>query len=311
MSTYALTRARHVLDNLFAAAARPLLDHAEACEEVERWLEDEASRQAYRRELIFKLLWTVVGDKALPYSPLTPEAWVTACRQAEEAAAKGAFPELATGLPDTHPQVRYARVTTFILNQYAYADRVSPRPGDIMLDCGACFGESALWAHGYGAARVYSFEPSPSSFALLQENAQRHDPDRTWFFPVAAAVGHEAGRARFTEEADHPGANRIDPHGALEVPVVTLDAWCEEHRIIPQFIKMDLEGHEASAILGAERLFREAGPRFAISLYHRLQDMWLLPQALKTFRPDYKFWCKKSALTAEFVLFGQTDEQRR
>lgn len=307
MSTYAITRARHVLDRLFAAVASPLLDHADECEEVESYLEDEASCSAYRRELVFQLLLRVVGEKALPHSPLTPAAWQKACRQAEEAAAKDLFPELSAALADDHPQLDFARVTTFILNQYAYKDLVSPRPGDIMLDCGAYLGESALWARRYGADKVYSFEPSPSSFAHLQQNAQRHDPNQTWFFPVAAAVGHEEGVAHFTEEADHPAANRIDPQGAVEVPVVTLDAWCEEHKIIPQFIKMDLEGSEASAILGAERLFREVGPRFAICLYHRLEDMWLLPRALKTFRPDYKFWCKKSAPAAEFVLFGRTD----
>lgn len=58
---------------------------------------------------------------------------------------------------------------------------------------------------------------------------------------------------------------------------------------------------------GGERVFREVGPRFAISIYHRLQDMWQLPHMLKSLRPDYKFWCKKSGATADFILFGSTE----
>lgn len=307
MSAPAVDRARQILDMLFAVASRRFKEHAEACEEVEGWLEDEASRSAYRRELTFKLLYDLVGNKALRFSPLSPAACQQALRQDEEAAAKGLLPEVETGLPDDDEVWRLVRVATFILNQYAYKDYVLPRPGDIMLDCGGCFGETAIWAHTYGVDKVYSFEPSPSTFVLLERNTQRYDPDRTWLFPVASAVGRKEGTLRFTEDLDNPSASHIDPNGALEIPVVTLDAWCEQHNIVPSFIKMDLEGHEASAIKGAERLFREVGPRFAICLYHRLQDMWQLPQMLKSFRPDYKFWCKKSGVNTEFVLFGSTD----
>lgn len=307
MSAHALDRARQLLDMLFAVTARPLKEHAEACEEVESWLEDEASRSAYRRELTFKLLYTLVGNKALRFSPLSPAACQQALQQAEEAAAKGLFPELDTGLPEDHAVLRYLRVATFILNQYEYKDHVSPGPGDIMLDCGGCFGETAIWAREYGVEKVYSFEPNPSTFVLLERNAQRYDPDRSWFFPIASAVGRQEGILRLAEDVDNPAASHIDPDGSLKIPVVALDAWCEQHNIIPSFVKMDLEGHEAATIMGAERIFREIGPRFAISLYHRLQDMWQLPQMLKKLRPDYKFWCKKSGVTADFILFGSIE----
>lgn len=307
MSTYALERAQQLLNMLFGVTARPLKEHVEACNEVASWLEDEASRSAYHRELAFKLLYSLVGDKALRFSPLTPMACQQALRKAAEATSQGFLQDLETGLPDDHPVLRYLNVGTFILNQYAYKNYVCPRPGDIMLDCGAYFGETAIWARGYGVDKVYSFEPSPSSLVLLERNAQRHDPERSWFFPIAAAVGREEGVLRFTEEPDNPGSSHVDPDGTVEIPVVTLDAWCEDHNIIPSFIKMDLEGYEESAIMGAERLFREVGPRFAICLYHRLEDMWKLPQLLKALRPDYKFWCKKSGVTAEFVLFGSTE----
>jgi hypothetical protein len=55
------------------------------------------------------------------------------------------------------------------------------------------------------------------------------------------------------------------------------------------FIKLDIEGAEASALRGASRTIREDKPRLAISLYHRLQDFYELPLLLRGLNPGYRF----------------------
>ncbi|MEG2140075.1 MAG: FkbM family methyltransferase, partial [Bilophila sp.] len=65
---------------------------------------------------------------------------------------------------------------------------------------------------------------------------------------------------------------------------------------------------EGLALLGAERIFTEHKPRFAVCLYHTLEHMWVLPRLLKAYCPDYRFWCKKSAPEYEFVLFGEVQD---
>ncbi len=301
-----LTRVRRVTEHRLASAQAACLEHMREWEQVLDWLEDEASRRAYADELAFWVLRRLFGDEVAAHhaASLSPADWTNALKAAQRAREQGLIPALQTTLPEGHPLLLYAQTTGFILNQYEYHGLTGIRQGDIVLDCGACFGETALFARMQGAARVYAFEPNPASFACLQANAQRYDPQQSWLFPVPLAVGETIGSAAFRADADHPGGSALDAAGTTTVAVTTLDAWCAENRIAPDFIKMDLEGAEAQALLGAQQVFRTHRPRCALCLYHQLEHMWQLPRLLKALVPEYRLWCKKSAPTAEFVLFG-------
>lgn len=308
MSLYALNRIRYIKDQLFCQCTQEIDENREVIEEVEKWLEDESSLVCYRKELVYKAL-----EKVLPIelaialgSPFSTKDWENARSQTKLAREKAIMPHYETGMSEDSWQVQHSQTTTFILNQYNYKDIVSVRDGDIVLDCGACFGETALWSRMYGAKKVYSFEPNPDSFQYVQKNAELYDKKKEgWFIPVPLALGREAGTVSFQQFPDHPGASRIQDGGNIEVPVTTLDLWCEENNVIPNFIKMDLEGAEVNALLGAQYVFQTYKPRFALCLYHRLSDMWNIPHLLKHYCPEYRFWCKKSAPDCEFVLFGE------
>jgi hypothetical protein len=73
---------------------------------------------------------------------------------------------------------------------------------------------------------------------------------------------------------------------------------------VPDFIKMDLEGHEILALAGARETIKACRPKLAIALYHKLEDYWDLPLMLKQLVPEYHFWCRKNAPAAEFVLYA-------
>jgi hypothetical protein len=107
--------------------------------------------------------------------------------------------------------------------------------------------------------------------------------------------------------SSNPGAtcvvNAVD--GANTIPIITLDDWCAENEVKPDFIKMDIEGSEIDAILGAVKTIVAYRPDLAICLYHRLSDMWEIPVLLKNLVPEYKFWCRKNAPNrCEFVLYA-------
>lgn len=307
MSLDVFSRIRQVVDNQVAQATQELLLHTDEWTQVENWLEDEASREAYRKELAFWALHKLFGlEVAVRFSgAVSAELWAEAMRQVELAKQNGVLPFFETGLPEDHPHVLCAQASGFILNQYEYEGAVSVRSGDTVLDCGALFGESAIRFRMYGAGKVYSFEPNPNSFELVQKNAARYDPEKTWFVPVPLAVGNKEEMLPFNPCPTHPGGSGFTNSGTIQVPVVTLDNWCEENGVVPNFIKMDLEGAEGIALLGAERIFTEHKPRFAICLYHKLEDMWQLPRLLKAYCPEYRFWCKKGGIGSEFVLFGE------
>lgn len=308
MSLYVLNRIQYIKDKLFYLFSQEIDENVEVIEEVEKWFEDENSLICYRKELVYKALDRVLSPNlAIELSsPFTAKDWENAIAQTKIALEKKVMPHYETGMSQDSWQVQHSQTTTFILNQYNYKDIVSVRDGDIVLDCGACFGETALWSRMYGAKKVYSFEPNPDSFQYVQKNAELYDTKKEgWFIPVPFALGRETGTFAFQQFPDHPGASHIQKGGNIEVPVTTLDLWCEENKIIPDFIKMDLEGAEVDTLLGAQHIFQTYKPRFAICLYHRLSDMWTIPHLLKHYCPEYRFWCKKSAPNCEFVLFGE------
>jgi hypothetical protein len=55
-----------------------------------------------------------------------------------------------------------------------------------------------------------------------------------------------------------------DGGAVRSVPVTSIDAFCERHRIAPDFIKIDIEGWELAALRGARRTIRDRGPALAL-----------------------------------------------
>lgn len=58
------------------------------------------------------------------------------------------------------------------------------------------------------------------------------------------------------------------------------------------FIKMDVEGAEVQALLGAKDTIRKFKPRLAISIYHRPNDILEIPLRINKIRNDYLFYLR-------------------
>ncbi len=57
----------------------------------------------------------------------------------------------------------------------------------------------------------------------------------------------------------------------------------------PTLIKMDIEGAEKEALLGAEKIIKEKKPKLIICAYHKPEDIYELPRTIMEMRNDYKF----------------------
>jgi hypothetical protein len=57
----------------------------------------------------------------------------------------------------------------------------------------------------------------------------------------------------------------------------------------PTFIKMDIEGAEPDALLGARKLIQQCRPILAISAYHLQEHLWEIPLLVAKMVPDYNF----------------------
>jgi FkbM family methyltransferase len=267
-------------------------------------LEDDACREQYRRELRFMVLRPLLRDDAAVLrlaGNVSPEAWQAALSRAEELRAAGDLPDLAYP-PSADWVIPSIYASQFVLEQYRYGEVVDVSKGDVFLDCGACCGETAVWAANRGAGKVYSFEPHPESQGYLLANAKKYGHGRISLVPCG--VGATEGRAGMITEAGNLGGTRLVMDTAGAASVVVLDDWCRENAVRPDFIKMDIEGAEMAALRGARKVITENRPRLAVCLYHRLSDMWEIPLLLKEMVPEYRFWCRKNAICVEFVLYA-------
>ena len=58
------------------------------------------------------------------------------------------------------------------------------------------------------------------------------------------------------------------------------------------YIKMDIEGAEMDALIGAEKLIKEQKPVLGICLYHKFSDLWTIPLYIKKIVPEYKIYIR-------------------
>ena len=91
--------------------------------------------------------------------------------------------------------------------------------------------------------------------------------------------------------------------GSDSVRIISLD---EDIREKITFLKMDVEGFEIPALLGAKRHIREDFPKLAICTYHIISDMWEIPRLIDTIRPGYRFFLRHYELTQnwETVIYA-------
>jgi len=184
---------------------------------------------------------------------------------------------------------------TFFTRQY-YFERnninISPKAGDIVIDAGACFGDTALaFAITVGPqGRIYSFEPMPDQRKVFETNMAGNPDIQKTIELFEWALDSRSGRTlRFSKSG---AASRISKEsGEFAVETITIDDFVSKFEL-PRvdFIKMDIEGAESSALAGAAETIRKFKPRLAISAYHSLHDLVGLIGKIQEIDIKYRFY---------------------
>ena len=76
-----------------------------------------------------------------------------------------------------------------------------------------------------------------------------------------------------------------------EVTVRSVDSILEGEII--DLLKLDVEGDERDALLGAKETIRRSLPNLAVSVYHRTGDIFELPLMIRELLPDYSFYLRR------------------
>jgi FkbM family methyltransferase len=198
--------------------------------------------------------------------------------------------------------------STVAFSQYAYRDASTgarPQPGDIALDVGGCWGDTALWlAHVVGSrGHVHTFEPTPGNRSLLEANL-RLNPSlapriTVWTEPLAG----EPGETVWLPDAVGAGATMqtapSDPSRRMvELSTSSIDSLVSSRRLTKvDFIKVDVEGADLSVLEGAAETIRSQRPRLAIACYHKPDDLVRIPDFVASLGVGYRWYIQCSTMT--------------
>ena len=194
----------------------------------------------------------------------------------------------------TQPHDRFLKFTLGEEKLEIYdRDKVTVKPGDVVLDCGANVGVFTRTALRRGARLVVSIEPAPATVECLRRNFGREIaegrvivvPKGVWdrIDVLELALGDEGNT---TGDSFVLGANQ---KRKVKVPLTTIDILTDELKL-PRvdFIKMDIEGAEKQALRGAAGTIRKYIPRMAIAAEHLPDDFTAIPRVVVAIHPNYE-----------------------
>lgn len=277
-------------------------------------LDDDESKE----KLVELLAYRMLGYHKVKLSRNTPELW----QMREKARAAATQAKIGVNFGNGHLNRYNLRpfgydldlffvpngvVIEYALEQYRYGEEVCVRPGDIAIDCGSCWGDTALYFAYKGAAQIYAFEFIPSNLNVLERNRELNPEYGMKIRVVRNPVWSDSGTdLSFT---DRGPSSRVGEPGqyAFQAKTLSIDDFVEKEigGGPVHFIKMDIEGAEIPALNGARNTIAKHKPRLAISVYHKPDDMITIPRLIHEIRRDYRFYLDYYTIVGdEIVLYA-------
>ena len=174
---------------------------------------------------------------------------------------------------------------------------------EVFVDCGAYDGDTIksfvinIKISGGGYKCLIAFEPDQQNFAKLQ-NLQC---DIKRLRCINKGVWSKKAELRFNNCGMQNSA--ISKDGDLLISVDSIDNVLEGEKA--SYIKMDIEGAELQALMGAKETITRYKPKLAICVYHKKDDLLTIPQYIKSLVPEYKLYIRAHRpYTQELVLYA-------
>lgn len=290
------------------------IEHINDFEHLYELLVDEKSKDTYIELLAYKIL----GFTKVKLSLNTKEFWQTRNSTSQyETGERLEMPNFQKGYL-TRYDIRELGfdldlyftsngiVTAFMLEQYAYQDVISVKEGDVVVDCGGCWGDTALYFAAKGAKEVYVYEFVESSLKIMKTNIGLNEKCADTIKIVQNPAWNESGVP--LSYIDKGPGSRVGEYDEYEHKVETLsidDLVKLKNISRVDFIKMDIEGAEIPTLKGAAETIKKFKPKLAISAYHKSDDLVTIPKLIQSIRNDYHFYIDYYTIIGhEIVLYA-------
>ena len=201
----------------------------------------------------------------------------------------------------------YGRLTGGCGEQYF--DMFLPVDNEVFIDAGCYDGMTSLqfvnWIKqsGKNKYKIIAFEPSKLMAEKCKENFS--DNDIKDYELIEKACYSKRSLVPFVNDYASAiyGGSQVSEESNTMIATDTIDGILNGE--MATFIKMDIEGSELEALIGAKKTIQKYRPRLAISLYHQYKDIIEIPAYIISLVPDYQLFIRHySSDIWETVLYA-------
>ena len=171
-------------------------------------------------------------------------------------------------------------------NSEVFEKLISLSDDEVYVDLGAYNGDTVqefldITKNQYKS--IHAFEPNIKNFKrMLKRVGNEHEN----IYYYNGAAWSNGGELSFTDGAGR--MTMVKEDGEKTVPCYAVDESIKEQATL---IKLDVEGAEREAIIGAKRQIA-SGAKIICALYHRNEDMFAIPLQLLEINPRLKFYIR-------------------
>lgn len=175
----------------------------------------------------------------------------------------------------------YSMEPQYFINSFRGFDR-----NNTYVDCGAYVGDSFIEYCRYNSPPedAFLFEPDQQNILKMKRNLIPYSQDSNIHY-IEKGVYRNTGILYFASgKGVSSYLSDVPVKNGLRIDVVSIDDVIEDKI---GFIKMDIEGSEKDAIIGAKEHIKNEYPKLAISIYHSIDDLWEIPLMIHDMFPNY------------------------
>ncbi|MFM1756572.1 MAG: hypothetical protein RL621_1538 [Bacteroidota bacterium] len=218
--------------------------------------------------------------------------------------------------PSSLPEEKKIFASNFENEMYFNNDLIKLHHANNLVDCGAFDGDSLLqWKiqmqkENLTEGKAYCFEPDDANFKNLQTNVNDYKNVEIFNLGVwncETTLEFASSETTFitescvVEQSSHDKV--IRNVGNTYIKANSIDNVIYPKKV--DIIKMDVEGSEANALIGAKKTIQKWRPQLIISAYHKSSDLYNLPILINELCPQYKIYLRQYSYSwSETVLIA-------
>jgi FkbM family methyltransferase len=170
------------------------------------------------------------------------------------------------------------------------------------MNCGAYDGDTILSFRkecNNRYAYMYALEPDVENFTRLQQRL--NDEGLVNYSLFKCGAYDSKGHLSFYSGLN--GISKISDRGNTIIDVDTIDNIIKDSCVT--YIKMDVEGAEMAALIGARQTICRNTPKLAIAAYHKREDLIEIPRYIVELDSQYKLYLRPHHRhTIDVVLYA-------